>query len=648
MPITYDSGTNTITVVGGSESDPYTFEDIYQASQNNGWSIVDKIEDYTYIFKAKLQIGDGSTWTYFKDTLKVVIFTSDVELDYHDAIFDILRHAYFWLGEVDEDARVGHSGCIIITRDVVFNSYAFIIHNRAEGEIKLGGTVIYSEPEYELQHNLWLEDDSINKIYCCRVIGGASGIRMTKYLDVNEIVVQNAARGWNYGTTTEWTISNVTVEYCSTGLFAYDGYSVTFSNSRFAKSYYTIGTGDLATTVRLNDCWADEWRIQWSGSPTENAKIERAYTFKVKIMDKDGNPIQNALVELYDKNNNLVFAELTDSNGETSEHSIVSITYTPTETIDNNPYTVKITKDGYTPLEVQITIDKTMKNLVWQLDALDYTLDEIMQELQNHRNAVEPNIDAKISSRSSHSPADVWNYSNRELTNPDNYKADVSDLAKENTVQEIKAKTDKLQFNTDNDVKATLDGEKVNLTDTTESQIDNIETNVTNVDQYKADVSNLAKESTLQEVKDKTDKLNFDENDFVKSTAQNPELQNLDEKVSTRASESTVQSIKTKTDKLQFNAENDVKATLDGERVSLDADTENLIRIILGLVQHNYRLFNTTYTTINGRKKLTSATVKIYNTKEDCDNDNNPIKTYTLEIQYDNDGYVTDYKSKEV
>jgi len=384
MPITYDPSTNTVTVVGFSESSPCTFEDIYNASVTNGWGIVDKIGDYTYIIRAKIVIGDGSTWTYFKDTLKVVIFTSDVELDYHEAIFDVLRHAYFWLGEVDEDTRTGHSGCIIITRDVVFNSYAFTIHNRAEAEIKLGGTVIYSEPEYELQHNLWLDDGSINKIYCCRVIGGASGIKMTKYLDVNEVTVQDANRGWNYGTTTEWTISNVTVEYCNTGLYVYDGWSVTVSNSRFAKNYYTIGTGDLATTVRLNDCWADEWKIQWSGSPSEDAKVERAYTFKVKVTDKDGNAIQNALVELYDKNGNLVFSELTDSNGETSEHSIVSITYTSTETIDNNPYTVKITKSGYTPLEAEITIDRTMKNLVWQLDALDYTLDQIYELLDKH------------------------------------------------------------------------------------------------------------------------------------------------------------------------------------------------------------------------------------------------------------------------
>lgn len=105
--------------------------------------------------------------------------------------------------------------------------------------------------------------------------------------------------------------------------------------------------------------------------------------------------------------------------------------------------------------------------------------------------------------------------------------------------------------------------------------------------------------------------------------------------------------VKVKTDKLQFNTDNDVKATLDGERVKLDVDTENMIRIILGMVQHNYRLFNIVYTTIAERKKLSSATIKIYNTKEDCENDINPIKTYTLSISYDDNGYIIDYKCVE-
>ena len=186
-------------------------------------------------------------------------------------------------------------------------------------------------------------------------------------------------------------------------------------------------------------------------------------------------------------------------------------------------------------------------------------MDNINSAVVEHRNAVEPridttissrlasddnrldNLDAKISSRSSHTPADVWTYPTRELTNPDNYKADISDLARESTVQAIKSQTDKLQFNTDSDVKATLDGERVRLT----------------------------------------------------------------------------------------------------------SDIELLLNIILGLVQHNYRLFNTTYTEIKGMKKLTSATVKVYSSREDCENDVNPLKVYDLQISYDEDGCVVDYRSVE-
>ncbi|RLC20218.1 MAG: hypothetical protein DRI57_05290 [Deltaproteobacteria bacterium] len=352
------------------------------------------------------------------------------------------------------------------------------------------------------------------------------------------------------------------------------------------------------------------------------------------------------------------------------------------------------------------------------------------------------NLDAPISSRSSHTPADVWNYSTRELTNPDNYKADVSDLAKESTVQAIKSRTDKLKFNDDNDVIATLDGEVVNLTSETESQIDNIEANVTNPDQYKADISSLALQSTLEQVKSQTDKLQFDDNNFVKANAQNPELSNLDTTVSSRASQTsvdaiptnplldndprldnldtrissrsshtpadiwnynnrtltssvsltdsdkddiankvwdepisehvidgtfgqknqkavpsedindykadtsnlakqdTVQAIKDQTDKLTFDSNNNVVATLND-------DLQTTLSLILGLVQHNYKLYNTEYVTIKGVKKLSSALIRIYPTKEDLQNDANPLKAYSLNVEYDKDGNIKSYTCTE-
>ncbi|RLC49286.1 MAG: hypothetical protein DRH57_00255 [Candidatus Cloacimonadota bacterium] len=539
MPISYDSSTNTISVVGGSEASPYSFEDIYQADQNNGWGVVSKPTGDSYVIGSKLVIGDGSTWTYFADKEKLVIFTPT--LDYHEAIILIKRHAYFWIGEGDEDTRTGHKGCVFDVREAVFNSWAFVIYNESEGDIRLYGVTIFNKRFEGYRHNLWLRG-SVNRVWSCQVKGGGSGIYPTENLDINEFLVQDCGQGWIYGYNPVYPITKINVEYNNTGVYFYADQVYNLRNARFMKNNRTIHTSDLRASARLTDCEADDWSIDWAGSPDlDKAKVERAYTFSVKITDRSGNPIQNALVELYDRDGNLVFAELTNVDGEISEHSIVSITYTPTETIDNNPYTVKITKDGYTSLEAQITIDRPMKNLIWQLDALDYTLDEIMQELQSHRDAVEPKIDVSISSRSSHTPADVWTYPTRELTNPDNYKADISDLARESTVQAIKSQTDKLQFNTDSDVKATLDGERVRLT----------------------------------------------------------------------------------------------------------SDIELLLNIILGLVQHNYRLFNTTYTEIKGMKKLTSATVKVYSSREDCENDVNPLKVYDLQISYDEDGCVVDYRSVE-
>lgn len=384
MPITYDAVTNTITVTGFSESSPCTFEDIYNASVTNAWGVVDKVDTNTYVFRAKLRIGDGSTWTYFADEMKTVIFTSDVVLDYGEKAIEVTRHAYFWIGEGDEDTRTGHSGCVFDGRDMTLNSWSSFIYGNTESDVRLYGCVFIAERYAALIAVINLKGD-VARVWSCFIEGGGTGVYPTDNLDMNDVEIIDCAFGIGYGYQPAYPFTNIVVMYSdSAGVYFYSNQAYNLFNTRFAKNHVIIHTYDLKTATRLTDCEADEWTMDWGGSPTEDAKIERAYTFKVKVTDKDNNPIENALVELYDKNGNLVFAELTDANGEISEHSIVSITYTPTQTIDNNPYTAKITREGYTPLEVQVTIDRTMKNLVWQLDALDYTLDEIYNLLSQH------------------------------------------------------------------------------------------------------------------------------------------------------------------------------------------------------------------------------------------------------------------------
>jgi len=71
--------------------------------------------------------------------------------------------------------------------------------------------------------------------------------------------------------------------------------------------------------------------------------------------------------------------------------------------------------------------------------------------------------------------------------------------------------------------------------------------------------------------------------------------------------------------------------------------SSNIIKI-LGLSQSNYRIFNPVYENEN----LVSGTIKIYKNSTDCNNDNNPIKTYQITAEYNSEGLMTSYKVIEL
>lgn len=65
------------------------------------------------------------------------------------------------------------------------------------------------------------------------------------------------------------------------------------------------------------------------------------------------------------------------------------------------------------------------------------------------------------------------------------------------------------------------------------------------------------------------------------------------------------------------------------------------IKHILGLSQQNYRLSNHVYDSGN---RLTSVIIKIFNNKNDCENNINNFATYTMNAEYDTTGLLIDYK----
>jgi len=72
---------------------------------------------------------------------------------------------------------------------------------------------------------------------------------------------------------------------------------------------------------------------------------------------------------------------------------------------------------------------------------------------------------------------------------------------------------------------------------------------------------------------------------------------------------------------------------------------EDLIRKILGLSQSNYRLISPVY---DKNKNLVSATIKIYNSASDCNNDVSPLATYNIVSTFNSLGLMTSYKVIEI
>jgi hypothetical protein len=65
------------------------------------------------------------------------------------------------------------------------------------------------------------------------------------------------------------------------------------------------------------------------------------------------------------------------------------------------------------------------------------------------------------------------------------------------------------------------------------------------------------------------------------------------------------------------------------------------IKLILGLVQHNYRLSSHVY---DSEHRLTFVVIKLFNSKSDCDSNINEFATYNMNAVYNFAGELVDYK----
>ena len=111
----YNPANNQLTAKGGTEIDPITFLDLYNADQANGWNVVHYYGNNTYHLDCFIYLGDGYTPTYFIDSNKLIVFTNQITSPAQNRrMIYLFANTYFQLGDlVNEENKEVNNGCVI-------------------------------------------------------------------------------------------------------------------------------------------------------------------------------------------------------------------------------------------------------------------------------------------------------------------------------------------------------------------------------------------------------------------------------------------------------------------------------------------------------------------------------------------------------
>ena len=364
--ITYDSGSNTIIVVGFSESSPCTFEDIYQADTTNGWSVVSKQGDNQYEFRCKLQIGDGTNETWLVDANKMISHTINDDFIY------IPEHGHFRCGViVDEINRTTKDGCYIYTN----SSSKYIIEFERVSTLELYSTTISAESRTTIKSTY---GEGEYRIWNCNIIHTGISITGTPPdVDFYRTNWQSSQVGPSFATT---NANDILISDCTYGTIWFSISSpVTIKNYRMIGETYSFYCYQFhADLYAINtDC---KWKIAWLSS---SGKIYRQYTFTLKVVDGEGNPISGAKVSVYNRSGCLEFEDTTDANGRISTHIITRGYYDQAHgstLVDFSPHTLVIEREGYETYKTQFTPTKAIEAIDWQISLKKVYVIEMIEE----------------------------------------------------------------------------------------------------------------------------------------------------------------------------------------------------------------------------------------------------------------------------
>jgi predicted transcriptional regulator len=130
-----------------------------------------------------------------------------------------------------------------------------------------------------------------------------------------------------------------------------------------------VGTDMIFIDSTIEELWAEDTTITKINTTVEDTHLDEEsalqiqWSLRVRIIDEDGEPVEDAVVLIYDAFDNLVSVQNTDSEGWITAINVIEKEEGATTTLIYNPYSIQVIK-GKAEDTQTITVDGDTENVI--------------------------------------------------------------------------------------------------------------------------------------------------------------------------------------------------------------------------------------------------------------------------------------------
>ena len=326
-----------LTLSGSTSSDKFCIEDLYQADLTNGWGVIDKMGPHTYRVNCYLVGHTGLYW-----------YDEDVSIAFTDGISPGSSSNYQFgkiSGELTDrggNLRFENTWLCSITfptLNAYRSTFTFSYHISYGG---IGLTYIrFNAGLIQDCHVVKLRYFQPNSLANCKL----KNVIMSGYdvgFGAGKAVFENVRA------LSGSRLYQLVGSQSTRGKGLYCVGSVVFAIN--ANGYLELVDSQYGSFMSTGDCTGFELRDKIS--------------YNVNVVDDNGNPLNNATVKMYDKNDNLLFSENTNIDGDIDEQEItreLTTMVVQVRTIDSkSPFKIVVSKTNYSTYEEYVSYDTSV------------------------------------------------------------------------------------------------------------------------------------------------------------------------------------------------------------------------------------------------------------------------------------------------